>query len=317
MNRILFLGIIILLKSYMTFSQTYYVSEANQKGYIKDGKKYSFWEYYDSKGNLELKFNHSTGRLIYIEPDTSKYMIEIDGNWTYIKPDIYSKYIGSELEFRKAIAMQVNYPEYLRENNICGYMFFSFIVDSTSQTTNFKIENDICAGCGIDNLNVLISNIGSWIPAFIDGKSYNSKFVFPLRYVIQGVDNSWVLPSTTNTLYDGKLIDEVVIVSYGINVNKIRPQVYNGFNAMHSNLENALANKEIVEKLNLSNQKLSSFQTEIIQLRNLKELYLRNNKIKSLSSEIRYLKKLEVLAIDNNILDSLPTEIELLDSLKV
>ena len=67
--------------AHSVFSQIL-VSDDYQKGYLKDGVKYSVWEYYEAKKSLVLKIDHTTGKVYFLKPDTSSFVIFKDGKWT-------------------------------------------------------------------------------------------------------------------------------------------------------------------------------------------------------------------------------------------
>lgn len=73
-----------------------------------------------------------------------------------------------------------------------------------------------------------------------------------------------------------------------------------------TSLENAVANKNQVYKLNLSNQKLKEFPKEILLFENLQELNLGKNQIREIPAEINRLKNLQVLNLSKNKIKKLP-----------
>ena len=83
-----------------------------------------------------------------------------------------------------------------------------------------------------------------------------------------------------------------------------------------TNLEHALKHKEIVRRIDLSNQNLNEFPKEILILKNLEVLDLSNNQIKEIPSTISKLKKLKVLTIEKNNLKTLPESISELKNLE-
>jgi leucine-rich repeat protein SHOC2 len=83
-----------------------------------------------------------------------------------------------------------------------------------------------------------------------------------------------------------------------------------------TNLEHALKHKEIVFRIDLSNQNLSDFPKEVLSLKNLEVLDLSNNQIKEIPSTISKLKKLKVLTIESNNLKTLPEKISELKNLE-
>ncbi|GIV44452.1 MAG: hypothetical protein KatS3mg035_1575 [Bacteroidia bacterium] len=73
-----------------------------------------------------------------------------------------------------------------------------------------------------------------------------------------------------------------------------------------TSLEKAVANKNQVYKLNLSNQKLKEFPKEVLLFENLQELNLSKNQIKEIPKEINRLKNLQVLNLSQNKIKKIP-----------
>lgn len=84
-----------------------------------------------------------------------------------------------------------------------------------------------------------------------------------------------------------------------------------------TSLNRALANKDIVKKLNLANQGLSEFPVELLMLHSLEYLDLSGNSISEIPSAIAQLTHLKVLALSKNQLSTLPSAIGDLSKLEV
>ena len=180
--------LVILISFCACVAQQKYISNEYQKGYLKEGHKVSFWEYYDYKGNLELKMNYENGQVLYLKPDTSEYVIKKNGEWVSQKLKVYPKNIGSSFFLYKDIGVSINYPANASKNLIEGYVYISFEIDSTGAPGNFTIEKDIGGGCGQEALRTVKEAAlrdGNWIPAQIDGKTYNAKFIMPITFSLR------------------------------------------------------------------------------------------------------------------------------------
>lgn len=82
-------------------------------------------------------------------------------------------------------------------------------------------------------------------------------------------------------------------------------------------LSEALKEPRKVYRLNLSNQELSNFPLEIINMLNLETLNLNNNHLMKIPVEIAKLNNLKELNLSSNLLENLPTEISKLIRLEV
>jgi Leucine-rich repeat (LRR) protein len=86
---------------------------------------------------------------------------------------------------------------------------------------------------------------------------------------------------------------------------------------MYTRLDQALANPDVVLRLDLSRQKLQAFPMEIFQLSQLQELRLNKCRLSDLPDEFFLLPDLQILQCQHNELDTIPSSVFQLNSLKV
>jgi hypothetical protein len=302
-----------------TLAQVEIYQDDFQKGYLKDGVKVKFWDYFNSDGELELKFNHSSNKIIYLKPDTSLYSIYDQGQWIDSQLDVYPRLIGSMYDFYAAFASNIEYPIEARKNKTHGIVYASFEIDTLGLPTSFSIYRDIGDGCGNVVLSSINSRLGIWIPAILNGKKYPSKFIFPVLFELEGVK---VSKKGGITPKEGKLLSEIKVVGYGysdttdgafqLNTNSPSLGIFE-----HRSLESALAAKEVARILYLRSSNIVELSPKIGFLNNLRFLDLGENQLNNLSVNIKNLKVLKELYLDNNNLNSLPSEISKLRSLEI
>ena len=100
-----------------------------------------------------------------------------------------------------------------------------------------------------------------------------------------------------------KLTILILLLSLSAWSQKSNTEKY-GVDKCYTSIEDALAEKDKVECLDLTRQKLKSFPTEILEFKNLKVLILSKNKIEELPAEIGQLDSLHTLvAYRNGITD--------------
>ena len=88
-----------------------------------------------------------------------------------------------------------------------------------------------------------------------------------------------------------------------------RPQSFNiDQEPVYYSLKKALRNPERVYKLDLAENELTNFPTEIFQLTELRFLKLDSNRLSAVPPGIAQLNKLESIGLSHNKLDSLPKE---------
>ncbi|MBK5277911.1 MAG: leucine-rich repeat domain-containing protein [Bacteroidia bacterium] len=227
--------------------------------------------------------------------------------------------IGSSSNFYKNISEDLNYPVAARNNLLEGYVYILFEVDSLGIPQNLKIEKDICEGCGNALLSQVKNFIGQWIPAQIDGRSYASRFVLPVKFELEQVkqheyQNEDVLIPLA------KRMTELLVKGYGRNSqeNQITVQFTDGFNMFeYHDLKSAIVAKDLAKYLYLNSSNLTILPDKITSLNNLKLLDLRNNKLEVLPEKIHRLSLLQELLLDSNKLKYLPENFHNLKSLTV
>lgn len=164
--------------------QNGYVNRGYEKGVLKNGFKTGVWQYYDSTGLLELEVNYSTGQLLQLERDTSKYMIFKDGHWVWSKLDIHPRYLGSSVEFYNILNENVDYTVQAWYRDVVGTEWVLFEVDTNGKATNFQKINEIGGECGEEFLRVVKLIPNYWLVAQKDGKKYRSRFIISCRFGI-------------------------------------------------------------------------------------------------------------------------------------
>lgn len=265
----------------------------------------------------ESSFNNSEKG--YLMKDTSRYIIKKENIWVEEILNTYPKMIGSRSDFYKNISEDLNYPVVARNNLIEGYVYILFEVDSLGIPQNFKIEKDICEGCGSALLSQVKSFVGKWIPAQINGRGYASRFVLPAKFELEQVkqheyQNEDVLIPLA------KRMTELLVKGYGRNSqeNQITVQFTDGLNMFeYHDLKSAIVARDLAKYLYLNSNNLTVLPDKITSLNNLKLLDLRNNKLEVLPEKIHRLSLLQELLLDSNKLKYLPGDFHKLKSLTV
>ena len=158
------------------------ISTEFEKGVVKNGLKYSVWEYYDINRDLELKIDHNNGNVYFLKADTSQYVIEKDGEWIEEKLRIYPIPIDGHYNFRQRIRRNIRYPASARREGIFGMVMVMFEVDTTGVPGNYGVVKGIGGGCDEEVVRVLTETQTLWLPAQIDGLTYRSRFIVPIIF---------------------------------------------------------------------------------------------------------------------------------------
>ncbi len=159
------------------------VKKSYEKGWIANGYKKGVWEYYDA-GVLKLKVDYSTGKLIYLAKDTTKYAVETGAGWQRMQLDIYPHYIGSMDEILKIMATHIRYPRQAINHATAGTVFMGFEINLQGHADSIRILKDIGDGCGKEVVRVFKLIPDFWLVARKGEKQYRARFVLPVRFQI-------------------------------------------------------------------------------------------------------------------------------------
>jgi len=188
-----------------------------EKGLIDSGYRVGIWQYYDEPGKISIKINHSTGEFLYLEKDTSRYIVTVDSTWSAMPLDIHPRYIGSRNEFIKIIASHIRYPAQARRAGTVGTLHVLFEVDTTGQAVNFSVIDDIGNDCGPEAIRALSLVPNHWTVATKGSKKYRSRFIQPITFKLESGNTATrnKKKSAAANLPEGRKLEELVIVGYG------------------------------------------------------------------------------------------------------
>ena len=166
------------------YSQTEILNTEYEMGKYVDGYKDGEWSYYDQAYDLALKINYTSAKLIYLKPDTSDYVVKINGEWVKNKLDIPPRYIGSMHEFYRILS-KISYPKNAINRNTCGTFYISFEIDSTGSAGNYEVLHDIGDGCGKSALTTLQNIPNVWLAAQKGSNVYNARYILPVTFEME------------------------------------------------------------------------------------------------------------------------------------
>jgi len=86
-----------------------------------------------------------------------------------------------EVELRKHIAKNIEYPEIARENGIQGKVYISFVVNSKGKVTNVKVARGIDASLDKEAIRV-VKNLPNFSPGKQRGKPVRVSFTVPINF---------------------------------------------------------------------------------------------------------------------------------------
>ena len=283
------------------------VTAPYEKGYLQDGKKVLVWDYLDFNKQLEIKVNHTTGKIYYQKPDTSDYVIFDQGEWTRAKLRSYPIPMTGYRSFSVWMIGNLSYPIQLRRDGVGGEVNIMFELDTAGVLKNFAILNDIGAGVGDEVVEIIKAFEGPWIPARKNGKLFESRFIVTINFVAEPLRIRSVAPS----------LPLAHPLLFNLSVFQATPGSarFNDPGPFYS-LKKALASPQKVSRLSLIDQELDAFPIDVIKLEHLKVLDLERNSIDVVPPQIGHLQKLTELYLPLNKIKELPKEIGNLEDLR-
>lgn len=300
-----------------------YVETKNQKGFLIGGQKVNVWEFCDENYESELKIDFKTGRVFYLKPDNSDFIIEENGDWVARKLKIYPIPLDGTVNFRSQIMNGINYPVGARLNGLQGRVAVMFEIDSTGNQYNYQIVEDIGGGCGEEVVNALKRYTGMWLPGQYNGKLVNSRFILPITFSIgeekrkEKTTKNWPLAKELNPQY---------LTALGIFRSESSSTFFNSINDLadftagnkinHTSISAALKSTSS-NKLSLVNIGFDTLSTDIEKLNKLEFLDLEGNNLTTLPATINSLKLLKELYAPNNHISKIDIDFKELQSLKI
>ncbi len=88
---------------------------------------------------------------------------------------------GGDLELRKYIAQNIQYPEIAKENGIQGKVYIQFVVNKKGKVEQVKVVRGVDPSLDKEAIRV-ISNLPAWAPGSQRGKPVKVSFTVPINF---------------------------------------------------------------------------------------------------------------------------------------
>lgn len=138
--------------------------------------------------------------------DYEKYRMEKESE-TYLEEEICWNVVeemprfngGEPAEFKKWIALNVEYPIQAREERIHGKVFVKFVVNKVGDVVNVEVTKSADPILDAEAIRVIKSS-PKWYPGFQRGNPVNVEFTFPIKFVLK--DDIPDGPAVVNNYYN-------------------------------------------------------------------------------------------------------------------
>ena len=88
---------------------------------------------------------------------------------------------GGDLELRKYIAQNIQYPEIAKENGIQGKVFVQFVVNQKGEVEQVKVVRGVDPSLDKEAVRV-IQSLPKWKPGSQRGKPVKVSFTVPINF---------------------------------------------------------------------------------------------------------------------------------------
>jgi TonB family protein len=158
------------------------------KGFYKNGLKDSIWEFFNSNGEVIVRYDYSIKELLYKNSRDifkgEKYKIADDDYKQDTSLIIPPFFLGGDEYILDEIINIIRYPDKAREYNITGTVYVSFTIDKNGKTSNYRVENPLGYGLDEEAIRVLKFLPDYWLPALIRGQAVEVEYEFPIHFKV-------------------------------------------------------------------------------------------------------------------------------------
>jgi TonB family protein len=182
-----------------------------EKGYVKEEMKYSVWQYFNPKKEVELVINHSTGRLIYEIPDTSSYLVFNNGEWVASKLDVRPIPVTGFHNYYESVLDALGRSVKLCRDESRTRILVSFEIDTAGSSGSYKVINGIEKTCDEVVLSCLKSVKKKWVPARVGKKLMITKFALGITFDDGKGKRKYAVDNNDWSPQAGTLLEELIV----------------------------------------------------------------------------------------------------------
>ncbi len=107
-----------------------------------------------------------------------------DGSEIFFVVEEMPEFPGGDLELRKYIGKNVDYPEIAQKNGIQGKVYVTFVVTKNGTIANCKIARGVDPSLNKEALRV-VNSLPQWKPGKQRGQAVNVSYTVPINFVLQ------------------------------------------------------------------------------------------------------------------------------------
>jgi TonB family protein len=172
-------------------------SKYEQGTTARDGRRVGKWSFYNRDKALELVFDYDSSRIVFQQPDTTRYLVRVGEQWQPKPLTRAPHWLGSEEQYLMDIATQLRYPLSALQRGRQGKVVLAFTLGTDGHTQDYIIENSPGAEFDREVWRVLKGLPDDWIPGIYQGQLAATRFYLIVNFKIStGVDAQQTKPAS-------------------------------------------------------------------------------------------------------------------------
>jgi protein TonB len=154
------------------------------RGWFDNNKRVSVWEFFDKKGELEQKIDYSKNTVLLYRTAFAQNPFRIVSGCDTIMSvlDRPPLFIGGMSRLNEYLAEEMRIPLHKPNEKISGTVFVAFTIDSTGNTSNFRLLKGIGRACNNEAMRVVKTVPEQWMPGELKGKNVSVDFILPIPF---------------------------------------------------------------------------------------------------------------------------------------
>lgn len=159
------------------------------KGFYRDGEKIGIWEYYDNKGQIQLKYNYDNKQSVYCrkveEGNVSEMFVKLDTGVVSLRLQRDPFFNGDDSQLWKFLSSNIKYPVRSYQAGVTGTVYVAFFIDPNGHAFGQRILRGISEELNQEALRVVKLIPDDWIAGITDGKLITAQYHIPVRFTIK------------------------------------------------------------------------------------------------------------------------------------
>jgi|SRR5690606_7324549 len=160
----------------------------SEKGQYDNGIKTGIWEYFDSQGQVEQRYDFTQGELIYDKHEPSsiggatKSALIINGELRENNTGQLPVLLGGRSKYAYYLVNNLVYPSEARVNKVEGTVIISVTITMDGKIIDEQVEGEAGFGLGEEALRVVRLLPDEWVPIIVDGEPMATRLFIPIRF---------------------------------------------------------------------------------------------------------------------------------------